>query len=258
MNAVRKRCKTCNSLRDCGCKGRAPGGVVFVKAGPVPAHLRHLTPQGRTMALKREQQQQTQPCGASYQAQNLVTHAQSSSGLWGISSPPKKGNGSACLPSAQLVHAPPKFATLGKAELSNGPSMQHLTAEGRRAALRRQQAEQQPRGAAAVKAGGGGAPRRSSSNNTNLEHESIRLRHVEQQHREKDAESSLAEQRARQQKFEAEQQQQRLVEARMQALIMNPSPDDPNAVNTALARSIASKQSGASVGHIFSAGYGYE
>ena len=57
-----------------------------------------------------------------------------------------------------------------------------------------------------------------------------------------------------------ELQNRELVEQREMRLL-DASPSDAYAlrvVNAALARNIASKQSGAAVGHIFSAGYGYE
>ena len=146
--------------------------------------------------------------------------------------------------------------------------MQHLTAEGKRAAQLRQQAE--------LKAQGGSAPagpRRSDhmivggkvvvrnprrSGPPSSDHESLRLRNAEAAAAAAEAERNRAEQRARQEKFAMELQNREMAQRREMQLMDATDPYALRAANAALARNIASKQSGAAVGHIFSAGYGYE
>ena len=230
MNVVRKRCGTCNSLRDCCCKGRERA-VVLVKAAPrIPEHQQTLSAEGRRAAAKREK--------AAQQRGALPLREER---------PPVRSG--AHWP-AEMIHAQPqKMVALRKEELNAG-SMRHLTAEGRRAAqMRLPKAERQH-----------GAPRAQGSRRLDgpapVEHESVRLRYVEQQQNLSDAESSRAEQRARQEKFAMEQHQKEIVQQKMDLAIA--TDPDSYAANAALARQIASKQSGAAVNYLFSAGYGYE
>jgi hypothetical protein len=178
---MRKRCGTCNSLRDCNCKGRERG--VLIKAAPrLPEHQQVLSAEGRRAAAKREQQQQQQQQrGESCEFRQPVRPGQH----WPV----------------EVVHAQPPKMVLRKEE-PNAASMRHLTAEGQRAALMRLPKGQRP---GALHAQGPGA--RRSKGPVPVEHESVRLRQAEQQQKDSDAESNRAEQRARQERFALEQHQ---------------------------------------------------
>lgn len=204
--------------------------MVLVKAARIPEHKHTLSAEGRRAAAKREQQQAVQQHGAVGSGEYR---------------PPVRSG--AHWPT-EVFHAQPNVVALRK-EKENAGSMKHLTAEGRRAAqMRLPKAEQQPRAQ-------GSGPRRPAGP-VPVEHESVRLRHLEQQQTMSDAEKTRAEQRARQEKFALEQQQEEIVQQKMQLAIA--TDPDSYAANAALARQIASKQSGAAVNYIFSAGYGYE
>ena len=178
MNVVRKRCGTCNSLRDCCCKGRVRE-VVLVKSSWVPEHQQTLSAEGRRAQQRREQAAKQH--GALSQVPVERPNARSGA-HW----------------PAEHVHAQPPPAALRKEEV-NG--LRHLTAEGRRAAqMRLPKTEQQ-----SLRAQGSG-PRRSDRP-APAEHESVRLRHEQQHRQQSDAESKLAEGRVRQEKFAAEQHQ---------------------------------------------------
>lgn len=129
-----------------------------------------------------------------------------------------------------------------------------ITAEGRRAEFRAAKATQKP----TIQQRGAIQPRGSHrSNSQPLQHESVRLQQQQQQRDAFAAESKREEQKLRQEKYAQERQLEDMVQQKMEAL-MRSRPDNPNDINTALARSIAAKQSGAAVGAILSAGYGYE
>lgn len=232
MNAVRMRCPNCNSLRDCCCKGRercAP-----IKAPRIPEHQQTLSAEGRRAAAKREQAAQRRgPLSVDQQR-----------------APVRPG---AHWPTEMIHSQPPKLMVLRKEELNAAGSLRHLTAEGRRAAIMRLPKEERQ---AALRAQASQGSGRRSSGPVPVEHESVRMQNAQQQQQRLDAESSRAEQRARQEKFACEQHQKEIVQQQMQLAIAF----DPNsyAANAALARQISDKQSGAAVNHIFSAGYGYE
>jgi len=204
--------------------------VVLIKSAPrVPEHQQTLSAEGRRAAAKREQAAQRKALAPAAVENRAPVRA---GAHW----------------PAEMVNAQPRLVTMQK-DLTAG-SMRHLTAEGRRAAQMRLPKAQQ-RGD--LRAQGSG-PRRSGP--VPVEHESVRLRHVEQQRKASDAESDQAERRARQEKFALEQRQEEIVREKMQLAIA--TDPDSYAANAAFARQIASKQSGAAVNHIFSAGYGYE
>lgn len=198
---MRKRCGTCNSLRDCCCKGRERG-VVLVKAARIPEHEHTLSAEGRRAAAKREQQQAVQQHGAVGSGEYR---------------PPVRSG--AHWPT-EVFHAQPNVLALRK-EKENAGSMKHLTAEGRRAAqMRLPKAEQQPRAQ-------GSGPRRPAGP-VPVEHESVRLRHLEQQQTMSDAEKTRAEQRARQEKFALEQQQVRPLASCRPLLLASPASSPVN------------------------------
>ena len=130
-----------------------------------------------------------------------------------------------------------------------------LTAEGRRAEFRAAKAAQKPtiqqRDTLQSQA------HRTVPCRPPLQHESVRLQQQQQQRDACDAESKRGEQKLRQEKYAQERLREDMVQQKMEAL-MRSRPENPNDINGALARSIAAKQSGAAVGAILSAGYGYE
>jgi len=202
---------------------------VLVKSARIPEHQQTLSAEGRRAQQKREQAAKQQ--GALSQVPVERPNARSGA-HW----------------PAEHVHAQPKMSMALRKEEVNG--LRHLTAEGRRAAqMRLPKTEQQ-----SLRAQGSG-PRRSDCP-APAEHESVRLRHEQQHRQQSDAESKLAEGAARQAKFAAEQHQQEIIQQKMQLAIA--TDPDSYAANAALARQFASKQSGAAVNYMFSAGYGYE
>uniref|UniRef100_A0A7S2FYA5 Uncharacterized protein n=1 Tax=Haptolina brevifila TaxID=156173 RepID=A0A7S2FYA5_9EUKA len=134
-------------------------------------------------------------------------------------------------------------------------SRSHLTAEGRRAAQLRQHPGEKQQRSTILHGRRAGA---RLSNNQPMQHESMRLRLDQEQHKAFDAENLRNEQQERQDKYAREQQYKAMVEQKIQRMMSERAAEDPNAVNGALARSIAAKQTGAAVNSILSAGYGYE
>lgn len=180
MNVVRKRCGTCNSLRDCCCKGRVRE-MVLIKSARIPEHLQTLSAEGRRAQHKREQAAKQH--GALSQGSGERPNARSGA-HW---------------PAEHVYAQPPKKMVALRKEELNG--LRHLTAEGRRTAQMQLPKAEQPSHHTQ-----GSDPRRSDRL-APAEHESVRLRHEQQHRQQSDAESKIAETLARQEKFAAEQHQ---------------------------------------------------